>query len=177
MGLPEAPLMQASNGSIYGGTLTRPFRMTLAGSVTVFEPIDVAIRGAMIQGLDGDLYGTTGNASADVDIRGRLFRMTLDGAITPLHSFSGPDGNAAYAGLRLAPDGWFYGATGVGGTNNRGTLFRFSGGGAPTTLHEFSGADGQTPFATLTLDADGALYGTTLFGGTGGGVLFRLRRP
>jgi uncharacterized repeat protein (TIGR03803 family) len=176
--LPEAPLMQASNGTIYGGTLTRPFRMTLAGGVTVFEPIDVAIRGAMIEGLDGHLYGTTGNASADVDIRGRLFRMTLDGAITTLHTFSGPDGNAAYAGLRLAPDGWFYGATGVGGAQNRGTLFRFSGAGAPITLHEFSGSDGATPFATMTLGSDGALYGTTMFGGQGtGGVIFRLKLP
>jgi uncharacterized repeat protein (TIGR03803 family) len=103
--------------------------------------------------------------------------MTPDGTATVLHTFSGPDGNAAYAGLRFAPDGWFYGSTGVGGASNRGTLFRFSGAGAPVTLHEFSGPDGATPFATLTLGADGALYGTTMFGGAGDrGVIFRFVR-
>jgi len=46
---------------------------------------------------------------------GTLFKMTPEGTITTLHSFSGADGAYPYASLIQAPDGSFYGTTISGG--------------------------------------------------------------
>ena len=72
-------------------------------------------------------------------------------------------------------DGYFYGATEQGGTNNYGTVFRISTNGALTTLYSFTGGnDGDSPQAGLVQGADGNFYGTTGGGGGGAGTVFRL---
>jgi uncharacterized repeat protein (TIGR03803 family) len=65
--------------------------------------------GMLAQGRDGNLYGTTTQGGANS--RGAIFKATLNGTVTLLHSFNLTDGAAPQGGLTLAADGNFYGAT------------------------------------------------------------------
>jgi uncharacterized repeat protein (TIGR03803 family) len=71
-------------------------------------------------------------------------------------------------------DGFLYGTTYAGGSNNLGTVFKMDHrGGNFSVLHTFS--DGQFPYAGLIQVSDGTLFGTTTGGGAhGGGTLFKL---
>lgn len=74
-------------------------------------------------------------------------------------------------------DGYLYGVTPYGGTNNAGTIFRLNRNGKEfQVLHHFDGAgSGANPNGSLTIGEDGYLYGTTAFGGTSDrGVLFKI---
>jgi len=123
--------------------------------------------GRLIQGKDGNIYGTTqfGGASSCNLGCGTVFRMMPDGSLTILHAFVGMDG-AAPGGLLQATDGNLYGATQAGGTdqadcvNGCGTVFRIATSGAFTVLYNFTGAASQRPFAALIQASDGNLYGT-----------------
>src|SRR5437870_474959 len=77
---------------------------------------------ALIQGSDGNFYGTTeygGTAGS-----GTVFKMDASGAVTTLHSFAGSDGTLPFAVLIQGSDGNFYGTTYGGGANNDGTAFK-----------------------------------------------------
>ncbi|MDT5070391.1 MAG: hypothetical protein QOK02_6546, partial [Mycobacterium sp.] len=76
-----------------------------------FSPGLVNPYGKLIQGSDGNFYGTTVHSTgAD---HGTIFRMDPSGAVTTMHSFAGEwrDGALPYAGLTLGGDGNFYGTT------------------------------------------------------------------
>src|SRR5262249_47150226 len=101
-----------------------------------------------------------------------VFKISLPGALTTLHSFD--DGFGPYAGLVLASDGKFYGTTAQPGMVG-GTVFRIGPDGDFTSLHSFTGSDGDSPEAPLIQGSDGELYGTTLFGGANlAGSIFRI---
>jgi uncharacterized repeat protein (TIGR03803 family) len=72
---------------------------------------------SLIQGKDGELYGTTLFGGANN--QGTAFKMTPAGFLTTIYSFcaqpSCTDGNQPAAGLVLAADGNFYGTTEFGG--------------------------------------------------------------
>ncbi len=156
---------------------------TLNGANNGAAPCPINSRGcpegALVQGTDGNLYGTTyagGTGSSCTDGCGTVFRITLAGVVTTLHSFEGSPGDGANptAGLLLGTDGNFYGTTFAGGTNGYGTAFKITPGGKLTTLYSFcsqGGADctdGQFPVAGLVQATNGNFYGTTETGGTGG---------
>ena len=197
--VPEAGLVQASDGNFYGttsegglwggGTL---FRITLEGSLSTIyafcsqgsletECLDgYSPYGVLVQGSDGDLYGTTmlgGPKNA-----GTVFKISLSGALTTLHSFDDTDGDEPYAGLVQGTDGNFYGTTFGGGAYGDGAIFRITPEGTLTTLYSFcaqSGCtDGAEPVAGLVQGRDGNFYGTTTSGGTAGlwyyGTVFRV---
>jgi len=130
----------------------------------------------LVQGMDGDFYGTTafgGSGAYCNDQRGcgTVFRITSTGALTTLYSFCSQSGctDGAYpnAGLVQGSDGNFYGTTYVGGTAFAygGTIFKVTPGGSLTTVYSFcsqSGcSDGQGPYAGLVQGSDGSFYGTT----------------
>ena len=127
----------------------------------------------LVQGSDGNLYGTTaGGGDAD---RGTVFRISSSGNLTILHSFHDTDGAAPGAGLVQASDGFFYGTTSGGGTAGFGTVFKVEASGTLTTIHSFGGADGKEPAADLVQASDGNFYGTTHGGGAGGwGTVFKI---
>jgi uncharacterized repeat protein (TIGR03803 family) len=132
----------------------------------------------LIQGADGNLYGTTyggGNDGCSLGC-GTVFKVTPSGTLTTLYSFSGPDGANPVAGLVLATDGSFYGTTSLGGANGYGTTFKITSSGALTTLHSLEEAtDGAYPRGPLLQAANGDLYGTAYAGGpTGDGTIFRV---
>ena len=58
---------------------------------------------SLIQGSNGDLYGTTELGGSNGD--GTVFKITTAGKLTTLHSFDYSDGAGPYAGLVLASDG------------------------------------------------------------------------
>jgi uncharacterized repeat protein (TIGR03803 family) len=193
----SAALVQGSDGNFYGTTQDggtsgwgNVFRVTPGGSLSNLysfgPPPNPALPYAgLVQGTDGNLYGTTGyggntNGGAFYG-RGTVFRMSPSGSLTNLYLFSGPDGWAPYAGLVQGSDGNFYGTTYAGGAsahcpNGCGTVYRISPSGSLTNLWSFTGGtDGANPYAGVVEGADGNFYGTTIGGGTHGtGTVYRI---
>jgi uncharacterized repeat protein (TIGR03803 family) len=137
----------------------------------------------LIQGTDGNLYGTTSSGGAHSEAYGTVFKITAEGKTTRLYSFCSKsgcaDGSYPAAGLVLATDGNFYGTTPDGGANGEGTVFRITPAGTLTTLHSFCAekgcSDGYEPAAGLVQAANGNFYGTTEFGGVNGrGTVFEI---
>jgi len=144
--------------------------------------------GPLVQGRDGNFYGTTQygganvNAACGADLRGcgTVFKITAGGVLTTLYSFcSKPnctDGANPWGALALGTDGNFYGTTYGGGANSPdGTIFRITPAGALTTVHSFDGTDGANPVGVLIQGMDGNGYGTTVNGGAYGyGTVFKI---
>jgi uncharacterized repeat protein (TIGR03803 family) len=120
---------------------------------------------SLVQGTDGNYYGTTRVGGSEPDAGGTIFKITPGGTLTALYSFSGPDGMNPYVGLVQASDGNLYGTTLEGGANGYGTVFRITLGGTLTTLHSFDFTDGASPVG-LVQASNGDLYGTTSNGGS-----------
>jgi uncharacterized repeat protein (TIGR03803 family) len=142
---PFGGLVQASDGNLYGstsgggrageGTL---FRMSKTGELatihnfcaTAYCPDGLAPYGTLVQGSNGDLYGTTeGGGTLN---RGTVFEITK-GVLTTLHSFGGADGSSPYAGLvQDSSNGTLYGTTYSGG--NLSCIFYGTGCGTVFSL-------------------------------------------
>jgi len=183
---PQAALVQGADGAFYGTTEsggtsctgTNPtcgtvFKITAGGSFTSlysFAPGGPSNPvGALVQGTDGNLYGTTAGAATAV------FSITSSGMLNFIQPISGT--GPSNAGLTQAGDGNFYGTT-VGGGGNGGTIFKVSPTGMLTTVYVFSGPDGNQPQATTIQAMDGQLYGTTYGGGANNnGTVFRITGP
>ncbi len=170
---PAAGLVQATDGNLYGATglggaggcadggCGTVFRITTDGTLTTLYSFTGGADGAgpaasLVQGTDGNLYGTT------VDT---VFRMTLAGVLTTL---TGTE--LEPSGLVQAADGNFYGTTYLGGNyGNSGTVFRVTPTGVLTTLYSFCSqngcTDGHSPAGGVVQGRDGNFYGTTVFGG------------
>ena len=185
---PAAGLVSAADGYFYGtteggGTDGRQnegtiFRMSPKGDVTTLYTFEGAAAGCpfqpLVQGMDGDLYGTTGCFG-----NGTIFKITQSGVLATLYNFcSQPncaDGWAPQSPLVQGLDGNLYGTTVAGGaacasTSGCGTIYRITPQGVLTTLHAFNGTDGTDPSGALVLTSDGNLYGTTVLGGDSGTV-------
>jgi uncharacterized repeat protein (TIGR03803 family) len=115
----------------------------------------------LVQGQDGNLYGTTVTGSR-TKLGGIVFRVTPLGALTVLHVFEGFDGWHPAAGLVLGDDGLFYGDTRSRGSffPNDGTIFSVASDG---TFNLLSTLDARftNPSAPLLQGADGNYYGTS----------------
>lgn len=133
----------------------------------------------LIQGLDGNLYGTAG--ASGIGSGGAVFAATSSGTISDLFSFckdkTCPTGRGPYLGLLQISNGSFFGFT-VGSSFN-GTLFRLSASGVINNLFTFCAGDcipdGESPRTNLIEARNGDLYGTTNAGGThSNGTIFKL---
>jgi uncharacterized repeat protein (TIGR03803 family) len=185
---PYAPLIQASDGNLYGTTPSggpsgkgTAFRITTGGTFAVLHAFAGGSDGAvpyfssLLEAQDGNFYGTTQQGGASN--KGTVFRMTPAGAVTILHAFAGgADGATPDEPLIQAADGTLYGTTAAGGPANAGTVFRMTPDGTLTVIYAFSGgADGNGSFAPLVQGPDGSLYGTTFYGGAfGSGTAFQI---
>jgi uncharacterized repeat protein (TIGR03803 family) len=150
-GMLQSGLIQASDGNFYGvaseggnptvcphnfapgcGTI---FRMTPSGVVTVVHYFNYADGsepyGALLQASDGYLYGTTagggpGKCSRVLHVGcGTIFRISLSGQFTTLHTFRGIDGANPMAAL-IEVGGVLYGTTNRGGNYGFGAIFRIT---------------------------------------------------
>jgi uncharacterized repeat protein (TIGR03803 family) len=196
---PFTGLVQGTDGdlygtTLYGGTSDNCRHFTGCGTVFRITPGGTLMKlytfcsqsncmdgqfpeGELIQGADGNVYGTTTGGGANdtcMDGCGTVFKITPSGTLTTLHSFDGTDGAVPLAaGLVLGTDGNYYGTTFDGGAGDCeegcGTVFKLTPSGTLTTLHSFNvnGEDGSQPAAALFQGTDGYFYGTTDLGGTG----------
>ncbi|MGA2903049.1 MAG: choice-of-anchor tandem repeat GloVer-containing protein [Candidatus Korobacteraceae bacterium] len=184
---PFAGLVQASDGNFYGTTYSGGasnegvvFKITPSGVLTTLHSFcqlsgctdGTLPAGGLVQGTDGNLYGTTAGGGANN--RGTVFKITLSGTLTTLYSFcnleSCADGALPYAGLVQAANGNFYGTTEFGGQYTYGAIFQITPSGTLTTLYSFCAdenpcPDGARSTASLIQAADGKFYGTTQAGG------------
>jgi uncharacterized repeat protein (TIGR03803 family) len=165
-------LMQATDGNLYGttmwGGLDGPeglgtiFRVAQDGSFTVLYNFcsqsacsDGIGPQTLVQGSDGNLYGTTqvgGDTTCNPGVFGgcgTVFRFTLNGVLTTLHTFEASDG-AYPRGLNQATEGNFYGITQNGGSSPScnlgcGTVYSLDVGLDPfVTFVRAAGKVGQT---------------------------------
>ncbi len=190
---PTATLASSRNGVLYGSTYEGGLTNARASNGTVFKvsadgsqysvlhkfagpPDDGRTPwGALLEGNDGALYGTT--LSGGAQQYGTVFKLASDGgSYTILHHFT-MDGLLPNAGLIQTKDGTLYGTTRDGGASRNGTAFKLNTDGTGySVLHDFnfSGGDGYYP-VSLVLGTNGALYGLTQMGGDhGDGAAFKL---
>jgi len=188
---PSAPVVEASDGFLYGTTVSggisnagTVFKLARDGSqFAVLHQFTGGVdsknpRGALIEGSDGYLYGTTefGNSAT----RGTIFKIDKSGGdYSIIHIFTGGiDGQQPFCKLLKGSDGWLYGTASVGGSGNLGVVFKLleNGGGYAIIRNFTSGTNGASPIAGVIEASDGWLYGTTQLGAgvSGGGVVFKL---
>jgi len=138
---PSAPLLEGSDGALYGTNLWGGDSACFFGCGTVFalnkDGTGFAVLHSLVdaegyhppapvtEGSDGALYGVTqlGGGSGE----GTLFTLNKDGTgFGVLHGFGDPgDGVMPAVGALLeARDGLLYGATTVGGSVGNGVLYR-----------------------------------------------------
>lgn len=178
---PYAGLVQGADGNLYGtasgggaGNVGTVFKITTSGTLTTLHSFCSELscadgsqpKAALVQGSDGNFYGTTYTGGS----YGTVFKITPGGTLTTLHSFeAGGDGGGPVAALVQGTDGNFYGTTYAFGANGPfGTVFKVTPTGTLTTLYNFcseSGCpDGSNPIAGLVQDTIGTFYGTTPVG-------------
>jgi uncharacterized repeat protein (TIGR03803 family) len=219
---PFAALIQAADGNFYGTTAAggandscsyylgfvgcgTVFEITPSGTLTTLYSFcsqsgcaDGGLPNGLIQGSDGNLYGTASFGGANGE--GTVFQITPSGTLTTLYSFCSQanctDGSGP-AGLVQGTDGNFYGTTTYGGLYQSdycnqvgcGTVFKITPSGTLTSLWSFCSqgsssvcTDGGEPKAGLVQGTDGNFYGTTSLGGPEGvctgvpgcGTVFRI---
>jgi len=147
-------LMQATNGTLYGttsyggtnaqGTI---FKITTSGAFTnlyTFCSLSNCADGtgptSLVEGPDGNFYGTTFGGGTGLPVCGGLacgtiFKLTPGGTLTTLYDFCAETSNCSDGtgplALLLATNGTFYGTTQGGGTAADGTAFSLSMGFGP----------------------------------------------
>jgi uncharacterized repeat protein (TIGR03803 family) len=175
---PYGGMVQGTDGKFYGttdqgganngGTV---FKITPSGSLTTLLNFDgfkdgQDPDGGLIQGTNGELYGTTPNGGK-LD-GGTVFSVTGSTTLAALSSFDGTDGSGPHAGLVQGTDGNFYGTTEYGGDGggSDGTVFKITPTGVLTSLYSFCSlphcADGIGPLVDcrsefVTTDAAGGV--------------------
>lgn len=143
---------------------------------------------ALIQGADGNFYGTTSVGGAGNS--GTVFKVNPAGIMTVLYEFGAygsGDAQQPHASLVQGSDGNLYGTTLYGGAYNNGAVFRITPGGAESVLHSFSGGysevghglagstDGASPSAALVEGRRGEFFGVTSYGGSyNAGTVFKI---
>ena len=131
----------------------------------------------LVQGADGNLYGTTSEGGANGTEAGTVFNITTAGALTTVYNFcpggNCPTGQLPGAGLVQAANGYFYGTTGYGGVYDYGVVFKVNSRGKQTVLYSFcsqSGCPDGAGAGSLIQASTGDFYGTTPSGGQNGSL-------
>jgi len=142
---PYARLLQASDGNLYGTTLSGGiegagtiYQITPSGAFTTLYSFSALNNGTnadgaypyagLIQANDGNLYGTT--ARGGIGGTGTIFQIEFGAIFFTTYSFSATssaitnyDGDNPVGGLIQASDGNLYGTASLGGYNGSGTVF------------------------------------------------------
>jgi uncharacterized repeat protein (TIGR03803 family) len=181
---PQGGVVQGTDGNFYGTTFVggangvgTVFKLTPAGALTTLHSFcsqsgctdGFYPSTGLIQGIDGNLYGTTTEGGLNDNCSyqsgcGTIFRITPGGLLTTLYNFCPQfggclDGYDPVGSLLQGTNGSLYGTAYYGGANgNYGTIFSFAVGMGPfvETLPT-SGTTGSTV----------QILGTNLTGATG----------
>jgi uncharacterized repeat protein (TIGR03803 family) len=198
-GNPVGPLVQGTDGNLYGSTAEgganaggTVFKVTPGGTLTTIYEFcsqancaDGAFPAALVLGTDGNLYGIT--LFGGTNNSGTAFKITPRGTLTTLHNWcSEPNFADGCYGFYPEParpfvqaaDGNFYGVNDGGGPDFSGTFFELTPTGVLTTLYGFCSqpncSDGGFPTGLIQA-TDGNFYGTTLIGGANSdGEVFKI---
>jgi uncharacterized repeat protein (TIGR03803 family) len=194
---PRTPPVEGTDGNFYGTTGNSNdgindgvvYKLTSAGK---FSTIFVFPFGGttgynpqapLIQGADGNLYGTTSSGGITVSGTcwgstascGTVFKITTGGKLTTIYKFDQTHGAGPLSPVIQGTDGNFYGTTSAGGTSGLGVVFKLTSAGVITVLHNFIGSDGEKPLAGLVQANDGNFYGVASAGGSlGFGTIFKV---
>lgn len=202
---PQAALLRGPNNILYGTTFAdgpkriipletrfnydagKVFSINYRGEIKTLVSFNEANGSRpcnrLIQGKDGNLYGTTGSGGLQYIVptdngmptgRGTVFKIVPDGAMSTLIVFNGCNGIGP-SSLIQSSDGSLYGITSISGATNtanmnesyswepysgEGTVFKITPSGKFSILVLFVGANGKNPNSFI-LGKDGNLYGTT----------------
>ena len=176
-------LLQGTDDNFYGTTgdggigFGTVFKVTPAGVLTVLHTFcstgsngfcpDGSTPNGLIEGSDGNLYGTTFAGGNNVTVNGAngagtIFKISKAGTLTTLYDFCSAanctDGYLPNGGLIEATNGYFYGIA-------QNVAFKLSPGGTFTTLATLA----DYSHGALLQAADGYFYGTLL-----NGAIFRM---
>jgi uncharacterized repeat protein (TIGR03803 family) len=175
--LPNAPLIQASDGNFYGTTVRGGlgngvvYKLTPSGTFSVLYQFMGTADGAnpyapLLQASDGNFYGAT-EAGATFN-GGTIFRITPAGMFSVLRTLNPTtDGAAMFSSLIQATDGNLYGMNEGGGDFGYGNVFELTLGGTYSVLYNFDYfTSGGASSGALNQDTTGVLYGTADGGGT-----------
>jgi uncharacterized repeat protein (TIGR03803 family) len=171
------------DGVTYGQTL---YKLTVDGEFTNLFPIcgsECSYPLGITLASDGNFYGVSGGGG--VSNNGTIFRVSLTGQYTVLHSFCSlpncTDGNYVLYPPIQGNDGNFYGTAEVGGSNGTGVVYKLTPSGTYTVIHNFCAfenddcPEGSLPAARLVQDGQGNFWGATQSGGSGfNGVVFKI---
>ena len=178
---PQASLMQASDGKLYGITsscctfdaFSVFFRYDPA--TKVYERLvnfDISIdglnsNGSLIQAKNGKLYGVA--TKGGIYNQGVIFEFE-PGSKTykKVYDFDTINGSSPEGAMLEASDGMLYGLTNRGGDKDYGVLFQYDlQTGTYTKKVDFTGppANGGNPLGSLIQAKNGKLYGLTSGGG------------
>ena len=163
-GFGPTALLYASDDNFYGltqggGEHNRgtAFRMTSQGRSTCLCSFRTGTPDRLLEGVDGDFYGTTKGREGEC---GTFFRLSPEGELTTLHEFSAESG--APDTLIRGLDGHFYGAI-SDSKETRGSIFRITAAGDFTILHDSISIPLEG--VSLAQGEDGAFYGTSATSG------------
>lgn len=190
--IPLGDLMQATNGKLYGLTLSGGIYDR--GILFEYDPLSSTFtkrydficnynecnfgihpEGSLIQATNGKLYSMT--SSGGIYSRGVLFEYDpIIKGYSKKYDFKGyPDGERPNGSLLKTTDGRLYGMTGQGGANLDGVLFEYElVTNTYSVKYDFSTISGSSPsWGSLMQASNGKLYGMTDGGGIHDmGVLF-----
>jgi uncharacterized repeat protein (TIGR03803 family) len=169
---PGVPLVQATDGNLYGvtyygGTPTSCryssgtdcgtfFKITPAGELTTLYSFcsqsncaDGQDPVSLLQAPNGNFYGVTflggANRGPEGYGFGTIFEMTPSGVLTTLYTFCSQTAcsdGEEPQALVVGVNGNLYGTTALGGAYNNGTVFEINAAGKLTTLYSFCAKTG-----------------------------------
>lgn len=172
---PQSGVARDSAGNLYGTTrlggasnLGVVYRLEPSGKEIVLHSFSGGADGGYPNGVvrdsGGNLYGTTfgGGLGSQTGLQeGVVFKLSLSGQETVLHSFTGlADGGEPQAGVTFDREGDLYGTTVEGGLGT-GVVYKIDAAGSYSVIYAFEGACGANPYAPVTVDSAGDIYGTT----------------
>ncbi len=172
---PTGGLTLASNGNFYGtagagGTFGQGilFRGTPQGQLSVLYNFSGQADGgvplsAPIEGLDGNLYGTTVTSEGGTGA-GTIYKFSQSGTLTTIYSFTQNNGSFPL-GLIQGTDGFLYASLAVGGAFGDGSYLKISTSGILKDIYILK-PSASGPSGPLLEGMDGNLYGGLDFGGT-----------